>query len=188
MKKVWDTQNNQPIYVLNESALHKRIQSKKNSALHITNVSELLAIAANIASGIFVAAFNFYQGSGSAYMYILAGWMLLVSGYVVVGRARRLAGYGRFDRSILGDLDFAIATAAYQVRLSGLLRWNMVPIGLLIIAGVWFQSRTVGYVIALLAFFSIAWYLSGWEDNYYKRRKREVEQLRNMLLTETDPK
>ena len=32
LQKIWDTQNNKPMYVINEEALHRRILSKKNKA------------------------------------------------------------------------------------------------------------------------------------------------------------
>ena len=39
IKKIWDAQNNQPLYVIDEKALHNRIQSKMN-VKHLTNISD----------------------------------------------------------------------------------------------------------------------------------------------------
>ncbi len=39
MKKIWDAQNNQPLYVIDEKALHNRIQSKMNTVLGTLPVS-----------------------------------------------------------------------------------------------------------------------------------------------------
>src|SRR4051812_47574418 len=36
MKKIWDSQNNEPLYAINEKALYNRILSKKKQAHHIT--------------------------------------------------------------------------------------------------------------------------------------------------------
>ena len=61
MKKIWDSQNNETIYGINEKALHNRIQAKKRKANRITNVSELLLIVTNVASGGFVLGMNLYK-------------------------------------------------------------------------------------------------------------------------------
>lgn len=184
MKKIWDTQTNEPLYVLNETALHNRIQSKRNKTGNITNVSERMSIVVNIIAGGVLLVTTLRSGSGNIYLYILAAWMMIVGGITMVSRMRRIAGNGKFDRSILGDLDYTLATATYQVRLSGLLRWNIVPVAIFIVLGLWSGGRSTVFAIGLLVFFAIVWYASGFEHNYYKSRRREAQQLRNMLLTE----
>ena len=32
LKKIWDTQNNKPMFIIDEEALHRTIQKKKNVA------------------------------------------------------------------------------------------------------------------------------------------------------------
>ena len=58
LKQVWDSQNNELLYAINEQALHNRILSKKKQAYHITNVSELLMIIVNMGAGYFVFQMN----------------------------------------------------------------------------------------------------------------------------------
>ncbi|HMJ68613.1 MAG TPA: hypothetical protein VK508_06950 [Cyclobacteriaceae bacterium] len=183
MKKIWDKQNNQPLYVLDEPALHNRIGSKKRKTGHITNISELLSIVVNLALGGMILGVTLY-GNGNVYMYILASWMLIVAAVVTVTRVQRIGSQSTFDRSILGDLDHTIATASYQVRLSGMLRWNVVPVAVLITLGVWNSGKGFALAVGILAFSAITWYASGWEHNYYRRRKSEVEALRKMVLSE----
>lgn len=183
MRKIWDTQNNEPLYVINEKALHRKIESKKRSAAHITNVSELVSIIVNFAAGGFLLA-STVNGSGNVYLYVLAAWMFITSLSTLWGRVRRIRGEHKFDRTMLGDLDHAISTARYQVQLSGLIRWNVFPIGALIALGLWSGGRPLGFSIALIVFFLIVFYLSGWEHRFYQSRKREVEALRDMLIRE----
>ena len=54
MKKIWDSQNNEPLYAINEKALHNHIMSKKKTGYHITNTSELLLIIVNACAGLFI--------------------------------------------------------------------------------------------------------------------------------------
>jgi len=81
----------------------------------------------------------------------------------------------------MGDLRHAIAVATYQVQLSYLLRWNTLPIGILIILSVWDGGRSFWLAIGIMIFLFIANYAAGWEHNFYKSRKRELEILLNKL-------
>jgi predicted permease len=172
MKKVWDTQANEPMYVINEAALRNSIARKKDKGLHITNISELLSIVVNLGAGAFLL---------STAMFVLAAWMIIVGVYCLVGRIRRKVGEKKFDRTMLGDLDHAVSVANYQVRFSGLMRWNIIPVGILISWGLWNKDNVTVLMIAMILFFAITFYASGWEHNYYKERRKQVVELRNML-------
>ena len=184
LQKIWDTQNNQPLYAINEKALHNRILSKKKQGLHITNISELLSIIVNAGAGCFIFGVNFFKHSGNMFMYILSAWMFICALYLLVSRLRRVKANQRFDRSISGDLNNAISVATYQVRLSQMLRWNILPIGVLIILGVWNGGKSVWLAAGMLLFFVCTYYASAWEHNIYKRKKRELEILKSKLDNE----
>lgn len=184
LQKIWDTQNNQPLYALNEKAMYNRILSKKKKAYHIANISELLLIVVYIGAGSFILGVNLFNQSESVFMYLLSVWMFGSALYSLVSRIRRIKGNRRFDRSMRGDLEHAISIATYQVRLSWIMRWNTLPIAALTILGVW-QSGTPLWVVALLLiFFVLGNYASGWEHNIYIARKRELEILQTKLADE----
>lgn len=181
LQQIWDSQNNRPLYAINEEALHKRIESKKNQVRHITNISELLLIIVNIGSGSLILGMNF---SGQIFMYLLAAWMFVTALYVLISRIKRIKGNNRFDRSMRGDLTQAISVATYQVRLSQLMRWNIIPIGTLILLGVWDGGKSVWVAVGLVVFFAIAYLAGGWEHSIYKSKKRELEILQDKLEKE----
>jgi hypothetical protein len=184
MKKIWDSQNNEPLYGINEKALHNRILSKKKQAHHITNTSELLLIIVNAATGCLIFGMNFFRQSGSIFMYILAAWMFSTALYVLVSRIRRIKGSQRFDRSMRGDLDHALSVATYQVRLSQLGRWSILPMGILILPGIWEGGKSIWLVAAMVIFFVLVSYAGRWEHNIYKAKKRELEILQSKLENE----
>ena len=184
MKKIWDSQNNEPFYGINEKALHNRILSKKKQAHHITNTSELLSIIVNTGVGCFILGMNFLRQSGSIFMYFLSAWMFGIASYLLVSRIRRIKGDYRFDRSMRGDLNHAISMATYQVRLSQLMRWNVLPMGILILLGVWEGGKSVWVAVSILIFFVLTNYAAGWEHSIYKARKRELEILQSKLENE----
>ncbi len=184
MKKIWDAQNNEPLYGINQKALHNRILSKKKKAYHITNVSELLLIIVNAGAGLFVLAVNLYRQSVNIYIYILAAWMCLGALYMLMSRIRRIKGSHRFDRSMLGDLYHAISMATYQVRLSQAGRWNILPIALLCLLGLWEGGKSVWLIVAIVILFALAAWGGRWEHSIYKARKRELEILQKKLESE----
>lgn len=181
MKKIWDTQNNEPLYAVNETALHHRILSKKRRGFHITNISEWLSVLAYGGAGCFILGTNLYKQSDNVWIYVLAAWMLVSALYTLVSRIRRIRGELQFDRSMTGDLAHAISVAAYQVRLSFLMRWNILPVGLLTVLSVLGNGKSVWVAVGVLVFLMISYYASGWEHNIYKNRKRELEVLQNKL-------
>ena len=184
LKKIWDSQNDEPIYGINEKALHNRILSKKKKAHHITNISELLCIIVYIGAGCFILGQNLFKQSGNIFMYTLSAWMLGSALYFLVSRIRRIRDDNQFDRSMRGDLSHAISVATYQVRLSQLGRWNILPIGILSLLAVWNGGKSIWWVVGLGIFFVLTIYAAGWEHRIYKARKRELDALQNKLEKE----
>jgi hypothetical protein len=185
LKKIWNMQTNETLYAINEQALHNRILSKKRSAGHIVNVSELLSIFANMASGLFALGMIIFKPHVYIFMYVLAAWTLLATIYLVVVRIRRRDNENRFDRSMLGDLHHAISNATYQVQLARIMLWNTLPIGILLLFGFWETGKLSVWVIAgMLLFFVFIYFAGGWESNIYKNKKRELEVLQKKLENE----
>ena len=185
MKKIWDSQNNEALYVINEKALHNRILSKKKQAYHITNFSELLLIIVNIGVGCVILGMNLFRQGSSIFMYVLSAWMFGSALYVLMSRIQRVRGNDRFDRSMLGDLNYAISVATYQVRLSQVMRWNILPMGALLLLGVWEGGKSLWMMGPLLILFALAYFAGGWEHNIYKAKKRELDMLHNKLKNES---
>ncbi len=181
LQQIWDTQSNQSFYAINEKAMQQLIQSKKKQASRITHLSELLTIIANAGAGVLILLLNLYKKPTSIYLYAMAGWMLVTATYVLLSRLRRLKGNKQFDRSMHGDLRYAISVATYQVRFSRLLRWNQLPIGLFCLLGIWESGKPLWIAAVLFVFLSLAWLASGWEHGIYQRKKRALETLATKL-------
>lgn len=181
LQEIWDAQNKQPLYAINEEALHNRIQSKMRQGYHITNFSELLLIVVNLGTGSFILALNLFKQPVNISMYLLAGWMLVTALYSLVSRVRRIRGDHRFDRSLQGDLSHAISLASYQVRLSQIMRWNMLPVGVFTLLGLLEGGKALWIAGLVLVFFVLTWYAARWEHNLYKNRKQALETLQNKL-------
>ncbi|GAB4035710.1 hypothetical protein [Spirosoma jeollabukense] len=184
LQKIWDSQTHESRWVINETALHKRILVKKEKVSHIANFSELLLVAVNMGAGSLVLGLNYFNPPTNLSLYLMSAWMLGTALYVLVSRIRRLKSGDTFDRSLLGELNHAISMATYQVRLSQLMRWNIVPIGLLSLLGFWESGKSVWLSLCLLIFFGITYFASGWEHRLYSVKKRELEALKVKLEQE----
>lgn len=187
LQKIWDTQNNQPLYVINEQALHNRIVAKKHQGIHIAVITEWILIIANTASGAFVLQQNYTGRRGLIFVYLLAAWMLGTALYVLVNRIRRMREQKQFNRSLSGDLQHAITTVIYQVRIGHIMRWNTIPIMLLVLLSTWEGGQSVWFSLVVALFFILIFYASGWELRIHKAKKRELEVLQQKLQEEVAP-
>lgn len=184
LQKIWDAQNNQVLYTLNEEAMYNHILQKKRQGYHISHISEMALIGVNAATGVMILIMNATRTQTSIALYGLGAWMLGCAIYVLAGRIRRIRGERRFDRSMRGDLAHALSIATYQVHLSQSMRWNVLPIGLLLALGMWETGKPVWISIVSTAFLLLTYFASGWEHNYYKNRRRNLETLQARLEEE----
>ncbi|THU40284.1 hypothetical protein FAM09_10480 [Niastella caeni] len=176
LQKIWDTQNNQPMYIINEKALHNRIVTKRYQAIHIAGFTEWLLLIVNIAAGSFLVGTNFMRHN-HIFIYGLAAWMFGSALYVLVKRIRRMKELQRYDRTLSGDLQHALAAASYQVRIAHIMRWNAVPVAILVLLSIWEGGKSVWLALGVSLFFILSFYASGWELSIYKNKKRELEVL-----------
>ena len=160
MKKIWDAQNNQPLYVLDEKALHHRIQSKMNGVLRVTNMNEWSSILFNLGAGCILLALNHFSPVANIFMYIESAWLFATVAYVVINRIRRIKAGRRFDRSIHGDLDHAISVAGYQVRLSRVISWNLLPMSAIMIFSGWEAGKLLKVSVFILVSYALGFYVS----------------------------
>jgi hypothetical protein len=187
LQKIWDTQNNKPLYVINEQALHNRIVAKKHQVIHIAVITEWILIIANTISGAFVLQQNYTGRRALVFAYLLAVWLLGSALYVLVNRIRRMREQQRFNRSLSGDLQHALTTAVYQVRIAHIMRWNTIPIALLVLLSTWEGGQSVWFLLAVAFFFVLVFFASGWEMGIYRNKMKELQVLQNKLQEERQP-
>jgi len=182
MKKIWDAQNSQPLYEIDEKAL-RNIQLKMNTVLRATSISEWLLILINLGAGIVLLGLHPFKPGVNIFLYLEAAWMFGIVVYLLVCRNRRIKASRRFDRSIHGDLDHSISLASYQMRISQIVRWNFLPLGALMILSGWESGKLVRVGIIILVSFSLAFYVTSKGYQVNKRRKRKLQALKEKLET-----
>ena len=183
MKKIWDAQNNQPLYVIDEQALHNRIQSKMKGIRHLTNVSDWVLIMIYFGTGVVLSGRNPFKPGMNIFMWVGALWMFATVVYLVVGYFRRIKASRRFDRSMRGDLDHAISLAGYQVRMTQFIRWNLIPMGLIMIFSGWEGGKLIRVGSIILIANVVAFYVTSTGLRANRNRKRELQVLKEKLET-----
>lgn len=181
VQNIWSAQNKQMPYIIDTAELHRRILSRKARAVHYINLTERLNIVVGLSAGVFTLWTNSTSKQHSFFIYCYSVWIFIVVIMIVAGRMRRKAAGRRFERNVDGELQYGLAVADYQVRLSQLMRWNIFVVGGLVLFGLWETAKPWWATVGILVFLSLGWYVSGFEDRYYRRQKRRLEELRDML-------
>ena len=186
MRKIWDTQNNEPIYVLNEQALHKHILSKKNRMNWLANVNEIGMILIAVATSTFLFFKTF--GTDNIYAYFPGIALLLTGVYVTVLRIRRKNKINQYDQSILGTIDHAISNASYMVNFAKtFLWWYILPIAIPVFLNMIMKEVPIWIWIFIPTSFVVSFLLVRWElKRCHEPRKRALEALREKLTEEVN--
>ncbi len=148
MKVIWDSQNQEPLYAMNEAALHSIVHRKNQEW------SKCLAraFALEIGAGLFSAALMFayaailacgnqswlikpwrngVEPSGWHYLGLLAAgaiW-LYYAAYMYRARKRQQRRIDVFDSSLHGDLDLALSQTEFQMTMIRNIVWRgLVPV------------------------------------------------------------
>jgi Flp pilus assembly protein TadB len=183
LQKIWDAQSNQTVYAIDESTLHRRVlvHKRKSERIHRINTYGLVAISvvcSAILLGIKVAdVFNIVSSIV----------LMVIAVYVLIRDHRRKKALQVFDRTMAGELDFAIENIRYQIRFGQTFwLWYVIPLALPKLAEM--LSGKINYpsiavmVVALIASVLVV----RWEVNSkYKPKLRQLESLKSSLETET---
>jgi hypothetical protein len=183
LKKIWDAQNNQPMYAINEETLHKRVISKKRTASKIANWMEVILIGANLLAGSMLLFAVIFKGkSNETFIYLMIGLMLITPFYLLYQRSQRKKVGNKFALTMLGDLEHALSNATYSETLS---RTSQIYFGLIailtVLSMVIDKGSSLLAVMVISLFFIFTLFASTWEHKIYVRKKRELEALNQKL-------
>ncbi len=184
MKKIWDAQSNQAMYAIDEAALRNRVIAKKAKARKLAGLTEKIFIGANIFAGSIIVVASVIKDKWSVSGLIMTAFMYFIAGYIVVRRNKRLKSQDKFERTMLGDLDNAIATADYQVNFSRSSRYYLgVVVGLSLTSLL--EANSPWWVVVLAALFFILTYIGAkWEyRTFYASQKKELRSMRDKLVS-----
>jgi L-asparagine transporter-like permease len=188
LQKVWDKQNNEPLYVINEEALHRRIKAKKRAAAKKANWMEIILIGANLLAGSMLLWAVLFKGKEhETFIYVMIPIMLLVPFYLLYKRTQRKKSENKFEHTLLGDIEHALSNASYTVTLSRTSQLYFLSIAALTMLSLIFdKDASIASIIGISILFLLTLYASRWEHNFYVRKKKELQNLKEKMGEETE--
>jgi len=190
MKMIWDSQNNEPLYAINQEALNKRIQDKGRSVTRLLNKSDLIMMSVNLFVGIFLIV-DAFRENGEGYEYVLPLLYVAFFFYGIYRRYARRQEVGVFEPTILGDLEKAIWQVDYLIKQTREMTWwYLVPLLLVASVTILLNStslRSLAFIVLFFVLIFASYFGSRWEvAKWYAPKKRELESLRETLLSAED--
>lgn len=190
MKKIWDAQNDETLYAINEAALHRSIKSKKERASRKTNINDFGLTAIFIATVIIYIISFIVNDTPTIFDYLNVIFLLFITGYIWYGRMRRKKQEQTFGHTMLDDLNHAISSVQYEAkRAKNIVWWFVLPAAILANMNMAQAGASLWNWIGIAAAFVLSALLTRWEYNRcHKPRLRKLEALRKKLTeTETQP-
>ena len=211
LKVIWDSQNDKPLYAVNEAALHAIVRRRKDEEHRRTAWCYGREIAINLLVGIVMLALSVvFVWGDQAWLQSLpwvnrpvTSWHVLAmlvggslwifcAGYMWSARRRQLRREENYDHSLHGDLDRALSHIDFQIHIArSIVWWGLVPSW--IAAGLWVVALfhlkggpawayVMGAVVMAGAFaFALACQYQAIRRRY-QPRQRELEALREKLV------
>ena len=130
LQKIWNEQNGETMYAINENALHQSITRKKDAGSRRMTIVEISLMIINSITGI-TLLIQAYLGNKGLWGYPLGLIMLTTVAFLWFYRQRRLRRERTFDRSMVGELDHAIANADSIIQIATMMiKYYLLPVGL----------------------------------------------------------
>ena len=184
LQVIWNSQNNEKMYAINEEALHTYIQGKGRSINHLLNLFEFVLIGANL-FGAVLLILGALDKSIPSPQFILSVFYLAFAIYGLIRRLMRRNEEKPFAHTLLGELDKAIWQIDYLQRQSrNMILWYLCPLTLIIGGMSFFNPRLFRAFVLLLFIIPVAYIIQRWEFNkFHLPNKHNLEILREKLTT-----
>jgi len=182
LQKVWDDQQQAPMYQLNETALHQVVLRKSRKTNRYADINDFGLMAIMIFTSIAILILD----KGSFYTSLTSVCLLGIAAYVGYQRWRRKQQNQSYDQSILGKLDQAIANTESEIRRSRNFAWWMLaPVAIPTLLNMTQNGASIWRILLIVALFGLSFVVTQWGlKRQYLPRKRSLEALKKKLLEE----
>jgi positive regulator of sigma E activity len=182
LQVIWNNQNNEKMYAINENALNNYIRKKGKSIGRMLNVFEFILIAVNLFVGIWLTIESMDNNPWSNQL-ILAVFYLAFAVYGLIRRFMRRNDERPFATTVVGELDKAIWRIDYLMQRSrNTIFWYLLPLVVIFAVMSVFDNRLI-WVTGMLLFVTVGTYFTDrWEFNkFHLPNKHNLEALREKL-------
>lgn len=185
MQKIWDEQKGENMYVINESALHKSVTRKKNAARRRINIVEISLMIINSIVSVLLLADAIIDKEG-IWDYGGAVIMALTVIFLLFFRNKRRKNERTFDRSVLGELDHAIANSQSIIQIATIMiYYYLIPISIFSIGKMVYFGASMEKWLLIIGMFALSFFLVRWErKTLHIPRKKSLLALKKKLMEE----
>ncbi len=183
MQKIWNEQKGETMYAINEKALHRSITRKKDASSRRINIVEIsLMIINSIVSLVLLADAiidkeGFWDYAGAVIMALTVVFLLLF-------RVRRRKNEKKFDRTLMGELDHAIANSHSIIQIATMMiYYYLIPVGFFTLGKMFYFGASLEKWLLIIGMFALAFFLVRWERKAcHIPRKRKLVAMKHKLL------
>lgn len=183
MKIIWDSQNEEKLYAINENALYKQIKRKGNSVSRLLQRFEFVMVGVNLLVAGFLVVATLFNDS-DPFEYLLPFIYLAYAIIFFAWRRGRRQDDAHFEPTMLGELDKAIWQINYLIRRTReLMIWYLAPLALFVGGMMLYEGQPL-FALAILIVMGGAGLLTDrWEiKRCYLPKKQSLEALRATLV------
>ncbi len=188
MQKIWDKQNGQTLFAIDEDSLKKQMKVKINKANKSVDVMEYGIIVLNT----IVATVLTYRGieSGKNLTLMTAGVSLVIALYMLISRTMRKKREIRYDGTMLSSLDNAISNLTYHMnKAKNFIWWYLAPFAMTTLVSMLYnfdRNKIWIWVFVILAY-PLAFWMTKWEvRRVHLPRIKSLKSLKNLLQKDSD--
>ena len=182
MQVIWNEQNNEKLYAINEEGLHSYIKKKSRSLNKWLGFVDWMMMFVNVGVGLMLI-FDVVRDGDSRWELVLPMMYLLYGVAAAVLRLRRKQKQVTFEPTILGEVDKALWQINYLIKQGYLMiTWYLVPLAL--VATLFFVWQgDYGWAIFMMGMPIFAYVGVRWENRkWHACKKAELEGIREKLL------
>lgn len=181
LQKIWNDQKGEHMYAINENAMHQSISRKKDAAQRKINKAELAVMLINsvVAVILFVDGMRELQKWDFFYSGILAFTVV----FILINRRKRLEAEKVFDRTMIGELEHAIANTQAIIRFNFLMLVGyLLPMSVFVAVKFIEQGASLEKWLLIIGLHIMALVLLQYERRrHLLPRKHKLEQLKKKL-------
>ena len=184
MQIIWNSQNDEKLFTINEAALHAYIKRKNKSVNFWLELFEWVMIGVNFIVGITLAVVTLTENELFYQYILLSAFYIAFSIFALIRRVRRRSEQVRFENTMLGELDKGIWQIDYLLRQGqSMMLWYIVPLVIIASITMYFTATPLWLVGLMLAIGPFSYFGMRWEARkWHLPKKRSLESLRETLV------
>ena len=182
MQVLWNSQSQEKLFAINESALHDTIKRKGRKIDNLLQMAEWFMIIVNLGVGVYLLM-DGLRDYDMMIEYLMPAMYLAFAVFLLYRRIVRRQNEVHFEQTMMGDLDKAIWQVDYLIAQGrNMVLWYLLPLLVAALVVITLNSGDFWRWSWMILLVPATYFASNWETRkVYLPKKRELEALREKL-------